>query len=212
MSSDDHEKRRVGIYFGPSSYTTLTKEEVAEFIKNNMGLIRSDGGPKWTEGLVGLIELGMEAWDEGFKSNSEIREELREISNKLDTYQSDVNELTTRLNQHQPSEDLVDMAKEVHQTEARVLEVLSRDGHIGARSPNYVTWETISNETGLDHYIVVYYARALAETNYGEFVQIDRLEKKVKLSNEDAFENYCNQRNLNPEKIHNINKVISENI
>jgi hypothetical protein len=37
----------------------VTKEELAEFIIEEMSLERSDGGPKRTESMAELVELGM---------------------------------------------------------------------------------------------------------------------------------------------------------
>lgn len=62
MPPRDYDNRRVEVYFGPSRKVETTKEELAEFIIEEMALERSDGGPKWTKGVAELVDLGMEAF------------------------------------------------------------------------------------------------------------------------------------------------------
>lgn len=42
----------------------LAKEEVREFITQEMQLATSSGEPKWSEGLLLLVQHGMKRWDE----------------------------------------------------------------------------------------------------------------------------------------------------
>jgi len=42
----------------------FSKAEVGEFIVHQMGLHDSDGEPKWSVGLITLVEHGMKRWDE----------------------------------------------------------------------------------------------------------------------------------------------------
>ena len=39
--------------------------EVDSFITEEMGLVRDDGGAKWTEGITEVIMLGMDSWRQG---------------------------------------------------------------------------------------------------------------------------------------------------
>lgn len=210
MPSDNNEDRRVGIYFGPSSHTTLTKAYVGDFIKNEMGLVRSDGGPKWTEGLTSLIERGMNSWSEGSHGGGEVNREIKRITKQLEEYQAEVKELSTKMEKDTPIENLVDMARRIHRTEARILEVLARDENIGVKSPNYVSWETVCKETGLDRYVVVYYGKVLNDSISNGLVEIDRMEHRVKLTDEGAFDLYCSERNLDTDSIRSLNKLHRE--
>lgn len=207
--SDDHEERRVGIYFGPSPYTLLTKEEVGEFIKNQMGLIRSDGGPKWTEGLTQLIELGMEVWRDGPEDISDIEKKVEQVNTKIDDYRDEILELSSQVEQKQSIDDLVDKAKQVHRTEARILEVLCRDENLGVKSPNYVSWSTVREKTNLEYHEVSYFARILANSQFSGFVEIDRTGNEIKAVDEKVFHTYCDERGLNPEAIRELNEINS---
>jgi len=39
--------------------------EVDSFITEEMGLVRDDGGAKWTEEITEVIMLGMDSWRQG---------------------------------------------------------------------------------------------------------------------------------------------------
>jgi hypothetical protein len=90
MPPRDYDDRRVEVYFGPSRKVDVTKEELAEFIIEEMALERSDGGPKWTEGVAELVELGMEAFQDQYRDEPEYAEEILKLNRKLDEYQSEV--------------------------------------------------------------------------------------------------------------------------
>lgn len=74
MPSRDYDDRRVEVYFSPSRKVDVTKEELAEFIIEEMALERSDGGPKWTEGVAEFVKRGIEAFKEQYGYQSEDRE------------------------------------------------------------------------------------------------------------------------------------------
>lgn len=208
MTSDTNEDRRVGIYFGPSSHTVLTKAEVGEFITDEMGLVRSDGGPKWTEGLVELIERGMQSWPEIEEDSLDIEQELVEIKDRLEEYQAETQELDTGQEQDHV-DDMIDLAKRVYRTEARILEVLSRDENIGVKSPNYVNWTTVASETGLDLAIVMYYGLMMHSHEGPAFIELDRKQDNAKVTSEEMFELYCDQHQLDPDDIRSMNEVHS---
>lgn len=193
MPRDNHESRRVGIYFGPSSYTRLTKEEVAEFIKHEMGLIRSDGGPKWTEGLTSLIESGMNEWDRAPEvDESELKESINEIEERIKDYHEDVRQLS----QEQESEESIDYiqaAERVHCLEERILEVLCREENIGAKSSNYVRIHNLAREIDVDYPIVYKFVENLAEDSCCNLVEMDLQREQVKAAKADAIEIHRNR-------------------
>lgn len=67
MPPRNYDNRRVEVYFGPPGKVDVTKEELAEFIIEDIGLERSDGAPKWTEGVGRLVKLGMDAFQEQYQ-------------------------------------------------------------------------------------------------------------------------------------------------
>ncbi|WP_226041308.1 hypothetical protein [Natrinema sp. DC36] len=76
MPPHDYDDRRVEVYFGPSRKVDVTKEELAIYILEEMALERSDGGPKWTEGVAELVERGMEAFEEEYQNDPEYAEKI----------------------------------------------------------------------------------------------------------------------------------------
>lgn len=136
MPPKDHTDRRVEIYFGPESSTSLSKQDVADFLINDMGLVREDGAPKWTDGLTTLIKIGMNDWkDESVGSQhldgqrfDEIIESIEECKNEIQNLNEDENN-----NQHL---DAIQASKQVQRIKAKILEVLCREEKIGVKSPN----------------------------------------------------------------------------
>lgn len=52
----------IRLYFGRLDDPRPVKDEVAAFITEDMGLVRGEGKPRWSERIGELIDFGMKAW------------------------------------------------------------------------------------------------------------------------------------------------------
>lgn len=71
----------------PSQKGHTIKEELAEFIRR--WLLNGLMGPKWTEGVAELVDLGMKAFGETYQT-PELGEEITRLNRKLDEYHNEV--------------------------------------------------------------------------------------------------------------------------
>lgn len=190
------------VYFDTSRHAGVSKEEVAEFIVGQMGLERSNGGPKWTEGITTLIKLGMESWrSDPVNNRSELKESIYKLERKIDKYHKEVKDSDSEQAKTESADELVHAADLVHRTEARILEVLCRDENIGAKSPDYVDIQSLVEETGLKYPTVYQYVDNLRKLPSGELIQFDVSYEQVKVTSEDGFTEYCQARGIDLEKI-----------
>lgn len=198
MPEDDAD-RQVVIYFGPSPHTMLLKDTVAKFLMEEMGLVRSDGGPKWTDGLTTLIEMGMDAWEERQKGNqTDFNVRFDELERQIEKIHEEIKSVSVATDERPWEDDLVKIAKRVYRTEARILKVLNREENMGAKSPNFVNVTRVSETTGLDRKTVGYYANILLKLYEGIYIEFDYTGKKIRAAEEDAFDTYCRFRGLDP--------------
>lgn len=204
---DTNPDRMIRFYFGQPGDQRPTKEEVADFITDEMGLVRGDGDkPRWSEGVGELIQRGMEAEQEQLNAvNHNERERLRNLEEKVDNYRAQVQRLKSQLDRRREEEGHLDAATRVHRIEASILEVLCRNvaagGHAGPRGMNYVELYDVARATGYNFDTVLQYARTLSETEYGEHVQLDDYDEKAKATSPDAFEAYCDATDIDPASI-----------
>jgi hypothetical protein len=196
MPPRDYDNRRVEVYFGPSRKVQITKEELADFIIEEMGLERSDGGPKWTEGVAELVDLGMEAFKEQYSDDPEYAEEVAKLNRKLDEYQSEVREIATT--QQKPADTLIHASKLTRRAQARILKVLSEQMRKDDGRTMFVDLIDVAQEADMDYSAVSHHARLL---DIGGFVQRDTYGEKAKLSQRNAFESYCESRLVDSESI-----------
>lgn len=196
MSPRDYDDRRVEVYFGPSRKVRTTKEELAEFIIEEMGLERSDGGPKWTEGVAELVDLGMEAFTEKYQDDPEFGEEIVKLNRKLDEYQSEVREMATT--RQRPFDTLIQASKLTRRTQARILKVLSDRVWEDDGMMTLVDLSEIAEEADIEYSAVSHHARLLDQ---GGFVERGEYFDKVKLSHRNAFEKFCESRMIDPDSI-----------
>jgi hypothetical protein len=196
MPPRDYDNRRVEVYFGPSRKVQTTKEELADFIIEEMGLERSDGGPKWTEGVAELVDLGMEAFKEQYSDDPEYAEEVAKLNRKLDEYQSEVREIATT--QQKPADTLIHASKLTRRAQARILKVLSEQMRKDDGRTMFVDLIDVAQEADMDYSAVSHHARLL---DIGGFVQRDTYGEKAKLSQRNAFENYCESRLVDSESV-----------
>lgn len=207
MPPDDHDERRVEVYFGPSPHTTLSKSEVGDFIVNNMGLKSPDGNPRWTEGITELVLLGMESFEEGLNDDSELWSRIEQLERELNQYQSEMERLRAASEADSGPDEVIEAAELVYRTEARILEVLCRDDHIGAKSPNYVDVMVVYKETGISPEAIGHLTEMMAMPEFGEFVGIHRYGGSIKAKSEGSFNRYCELRRLDPDDIRTENST-----
>lgn len=196
MPPRDYDNRRVEVYFGPSRKVQTTKEELADFIIEEMGLERSDGGPKWTEGVAELVDLGMEAFEEKYSDDPEYGEEVAKLNRKLDEYQSEVREIATT--QQKLVDTLIHASKLTRRAQARILKVLSEQMRKDDGMIMFVDLIDVAKKADMDYSAVSHHARLL---DISGFVQRDTYGEKAKLSQRNSFENYCESRLVDPESI-----------
>jgi len=185
--------RMVRLYFGRPGEMKPSKEEVGEFIKTKMGLVRTGGEPRWSEGLCELIALGMDAWYQGQveRANLVSPERVEKLEERTQEQREKIADLQQQLAREQRDVGRMDAVDAVHQTEASILKVLCRDEHIGAKSPNYVSIPRVSEVTGLDYDTITHYAEMLSKPAFGEHVEMDRFGENIKATSQEAYDEYC---------------------
>jgi DNA-binding MarR family transcriptional regulator len=191
MPPRDYDDRRVEVYFGPSRKVEITKEELAEFIIDEMGLERSDGGPKWTEGVAELVGLGMDAFEEQWGDEPEYGEEINKLNKKLDEYQSEVREIATT--QQKPFDTLIQASKLTRRTQARILKILSERVRKDDGMMLWVDQSELAQEADIAYSAVSHHTRLLDQ---GGFVERGEHLEKVKLSHTNSFKKFCKLRML----------------
>lgn len=203
MGSDTNPNdRMIRLYFGKPGDPRPTKQEVATFITDQMGLVQGDGKPRWSEGIGELLELGMDAEADRLDAvNPDDHKRIQELEEKVENYRIRVQQLEQELEKRRLSDGILDAADRVHRVEARILEVLCRDDHHGARSMNYVDLYTVTEQTGLEYNTVVEHAESLSRDEFGGHVQLDDYGEKAKATSPDAFTDYCAATDLDPDQI-----------
>ena len=196
MPPRDYDDRRVEVYFGPSRKVQTTKEELADFIIEEMGLERSDGGPKWTEGVAELVDLGMKGFEEQYSDNPEYAEEVARLNRKMDEYQSEVREIAAT--KQKPVDTLIHASKLTRRAQARILKVLSEQMREDGGMTMFVDLGDVAKEADMDYSAVSHHCRLL---DIGGFVQRDTYGEKAKLSQRNSFENYCESRLVDQDSI-----------
>lgn len=208
MPREEYLDRTTQIYFGKEEDDRITKERVGEFIRNEMGLERSDGSPHWTEGILELVECGMNNYEREVQpTDPEIIEQLEDAEERLEELERENERLKDHLDTQKSRSQVEYPAQEVHLTECRILEVLCRDEHLGHRgSPNFVDVLTIAEETGLEYETVVYNLNQIS-TPPVELIEERGNEEEVKALGADRFEQYCDATGMDPERVRSLNKT-----
>lgn len=199
MGETNPNNRKIRLYFGPDGSSRPTKEEVGEFIVDEMGLVQGpENKPQWSQGVCELIELGMQAW-EGQLDSPETHKRIEELESQITDYRLKIRQLEQKLEAKRQKDGVVDPADRVHRIEARILEVLCRDEHQGTRSMNFVDLYEVTEQTGLQYSAVVKYAEKLEQFDNG--VELDMYGEKAKATSPNAFEAYCEGTGIDPEVI-----------
>lgn len=194
--------RKKGIYFGRPGDTRPTKEEVAEFITEEMGLVQGKDKPRWSEGIGELIDLGMDAWRNGFEAiDPAEHERIEELEEKISEYRMETERLQQERDKRSQTNGSLDAAERVHRLEARILEFLCRDEHRGAKSMNYVDLFDVAEQTGIEYNAVITYAETLSRPEFGGHVRVDAYGEEAKASSPEAFETYCDAVGVVPDHI-----------
>lgn len=195
MPPSENNDRRIEIYMGPSRKVDLTKGELADFIIEKMGLVRSDGGPKWTEGVAELVELGMEAFKERGQNHPEFGEEIAKLNRKLDEYQAEVEKIATT--GQEPVDSRIHAAILTHRTQARILKVLCDHARIDDMNV-FIELTDVAKEADLEYSAVSHHTRLLDLT---EFVERNKYGDHAKAASPDAFHVFCKTRGVDSELI-----------
>lgn len=205
--SETNPERMIRLYFGQPGGERPTKKEVADFITEEMGLVRGDDkDPQWSKGVGELIRRGMEAEEERLNSvNPDERERLQELEEEVDNYRAQVQRLKAQLDRQREEDGHLDAARRVHRIEASILEVLCQNEavgqHAGPRGMNFVELFKVAQATGYSFDTVLNYARTLSRPEYGGHVELDDYDEKAKATSRDAFEAYCDATNIDPDII-----------
>jgi hypothetical protein len=172
-----------------------------QFITEEMGLVRSDGGAKWTEGITELIVLGMNSWREGQYSRSRMiePERVEKLEEKNERLREKVESLqSTAVENDQGTE--IDAVRRVQEIEASILKVLCVEG-MGSESPNCMPVTDVCGHLDFDMKTVVEYAEKLSRTEYGGYVRHHSRKQHIKATSSDAFEDYCEGARIDTEGI-----------
>lgn len=188
----DGDDRRVRFYLGKPGTGNVTKSEVGEFIKSEMGLVRSDDGPKWSDGLTTLINLGMDAWraNQVDRANLLAPSRVEKIEERNRKLKDKVGQLRLELARTDQDSGKIDAAQRVQKIESDILRVLCSDENIGAKSPNFVSIGEVATETGHDYDTVEHYARQLQKTEFGAYVEFDRMDNNIKAQRQSAYQEH----------------------
>jgi hypothetical protein len=202
--SETNPDRMIRLYFGQPGDQRPTKKEVANFITDEMGLVRGDENePQWSKGVGELVQRGMEAEKNLLDAvNHDERERLQELEEEVDRYREQVQRLKAQLDRQREEEGHLDAARRVHRIEASILEILCQNEavgqHAGPEGMNYVELYDVARLTGYDFDTVLQYARTLSRPEYGGHVQLDSYDEEAKATSRDAFEAYCDATDIEP--------------
>jgi len=206
MQETNPSDRMVRLYFGKPGENRPTKAEVRDFIVADMGLVRGDEKPQWSEGICELIQYGMDSWDTKLSDTWEHEEQIDQLEAKVRAAQNRVDDLEAELEMEKLSDTDTDVVAEVHRTEARILEILCRDDNIGAKSPNFVPIDEIAAEIDVSRQAVSNIVEAMEKPELGGHVEVDRHGGRVKTADPGAFVAYCGAVRMSPEKIREANR------
>jgi len=207
MPREEYLDRTTQIYFGTKDDDRLTKGQVGEFIRNKMGLERADDSPQWTEGILELVEVGIDNYEREVQpTDPEILEQLEEAEQRLEELERENEMLKQQLETRQQTTQVENPVHQVHLAECRILEVLCRDEYLGHRGdPNFVDVITIVEETGKDPSSVT------ATLNRMSAPHVDLIESRgnadeVKPLGANIFEKHCEATGIDPEMVRRMNQ------
>ncbi len=207
MPREEYLDRTTQIYFGKEDDDRLTKEQVGEFIRNEMGLERADDSPQWTEGILELVECGMDNYEREVQpTDPEVLKQLEDAEQRLEELERENEMLKQQLETQQSTKQVKDPVHQVHLSECRILEVLCRDEHLGHRGdPNFVDVITIVEETGMDPSAVTYTLNQMSAPHV-DLVESRGNEDEVKPLGADLFERHCEETGIDPDMVRRMNQ------
>ncbi|MFB6131707.1 MAG: hypothetical protein ABEJ28_12915 [Salinigranum sp.] len=212
MPREEYLDRTTQIYFGTDDDDRLTKEQVGQFIRNKMGLERADDSPQWTEGILELVEVGMDNYEREVQpTDPEILEQLEEAEQRLNDLERENEMLKQQLETQQSTKQVDNPVHQVHLSECRILEVLCREEYLGHRGdPNFVDVITIVEETGMDPSSVT------ATLNRMSSAHVDLIKSRgdadeVKPLGADLFEEHCEETGIDPAVARRMNQREANN-
>lgn len=207
MPREEYLDRTTQIYFGKEEDDRLTKEQVGEFIRNEMGLERADKSPQWTEGILELVECGMDNYEREVQpTDPEVLEQLEEAEQRLEELERENEMLKQQLESQQAQRHVEDPAHQTHLTECRILEVLCRDEYLGHRGdPNFVDVLTVVEETGMEAGEVTYTLNQMSSPHVN-LIESRGDADEIKPHRADTFEQHCEEVGIDPEMVRRMNR------
>jgi hypothetical protein len=205
MPREEYLKRTKQIYFGEEGDDRLTKQQVGEFISNQMGLVRSDGKVKWTEGILELVECGMDNFEDAVQpTDPEIIEELEEARERIDDLEQENEMLKRQLQSQQVDTTHVkDPERKTHLIECRILEVLCRQENRGRTgNPQFTDPTKVAKGTGLKLETVNRYLGIMSEPHV-DLIEEEGNRDRVKASK--GFEEHCEDTGIDPDRVRDLN-------
>jgi hypothetical protein len=205
MPREEYLDRTTQIYFGEEDDDRLTKQEVGDFIRNRMGLERSDGSVEWTEGILELVECGMDNFEDAVQpTDPEIIEELEEARERIDELESENEMLKRQLQSQQVDTTHVkDPERKTHLIECRILEVLCRQENRGRTGkPQFIDPMNVIKGTGLKPDTVNHYLGIMSEPHV-DLIEEEGNRDRVKASK--GFEEHCEDTGIDPDRVRELN-------
>jgi hypothetical protein len=148
----------------------------------------------------------MRQWDAETKAvDPEMVEELREAKREIRDLRDERENLKQQIQSEQVEQGYRDAAEIQHRLEARVLEVLCRDEHLGVDTPNLVPVITVAQQTGLDHDTVGDVLDSLSKPHMG-LVEWHNINPEAKASHAGVFEQYCDGMDFTADEIRGMNQ------
>lgn len=199
---------RVTLYFGKPGKGLPRKTEVEQFIRTEMCLVQgTDKTPRWSEGILELIDYGMDAYLDEIEAPRQdtferLKDEISELQEEKQRLQTKLEMPLERDTQREPEE-------QVQLMEARILEILSRrnadDGEVDHEQTPYQELREASYATGYDFYAVLQTCRLLALKEYGGYIDNNEIISNSNVSFESDFERYCEEHDIQPHIIKTLN-------
>lgn len=204
MSWEANKDRCQKVYFGKPFDVEPTKQEVGEFIMNEMGLTYGEG-PAWSKGVPRLVRLGMKNWGRVLEENTlsdyatlENEKNRLERKNKILRNKLEDERAENKWEQRADSDRAVDRLEKL---EATILEILCRVCAFDGESPDFLSVEEIARQSELEDSTVAHHLEKLSRTAFGGYVEFDKKEGVARVTGENVFEEYCQDARLDPDQV-----------
>lgn len=136
----------------------------------------------------------MEAFQERYQDGPEFAEEIVKLNRKLDEYRSEVREIAAT--QQEPVDTRIQASKLAHQSQARILKVLSEAVSVDESFIPFVDLYEVAEEADPDYSVVSHHAKLLEHSDPGAYVRRDDLGEKAKITRRDALDEFCKSKDI----------------